>query len=333
MWTWALAWVVAGVSWRADLLANLAAQGLLLTCALAVLWLLTRRRGLFILAVLACAMHGWVLSTGRAAWLPRTFEIAARAPGAVRFLHYNASHKRPPGEVFAMLGAASPDVASITEPNVPLQVELIYGTGLEDEYPYRLKRLFNERSPADRVGAGVVLSRWPLEPYPVGTIVSANLAEEFIAAVLSVPAAATGQTGETRWGLIAIHPRSPRNAARWAYGNELASACAAVAARMQTEGLPVVVLADLNATPTGWRSRELYFAAGLRRAKPLLATEGTYPAWIERGGRGPYPLAWPATIAIDDAFVSQGLDVRGWMRVDPAGSDHWPVLMELAPKP
>lgn len=330
LWAWSLAWTLSGGSWIADLLANLAAQGLILTACCALVWCLLRRRVLFVLALLACGVHIWIIGTGRAALTPRGFDAAARMPGAVRMLHYNASHKRPPEEVFAMLAAAGPDVASITEPNVPLQYALLYGDGLKDSYPYRLKRHFRERGPEDRVGAGVVLSRWPLEPYPVESVVPGELAEDFIAGVLTIPAAAISAAADARWGIIAIHPRSPRNPDRWAHGHEVVRACAALARSMQDGGIPVIVLADLNSTPSGWRSRELYAEGRLRRTKPMLSPGGTYPSRVEIGGRD-YPWVWPGTIAIDDAFISAGLAVRGWTRLDPGGSDHWPIVVELMP--
>ncbi len=330
IWLWALAWLAGGVSWCADLLANLAMQGLLIAVAAAGVWLLARRRVLFTLALLACLMHVWIISTGRACLMPRGFEPTGRIPGAVRLFHYNASHKRPPDEVLAVLASASPDVASIAEPSVTLQTMVMYGDGLSDQYPYRLRRMYRERGPADRVGAGVVLSRWPLEPYPTDDVVAEGIIEDVLAGVLTVPAAAIGATTDQRWGLIAIHPRSPRTAERWAHGNEVVRATAAVSKKMQAEGLPVVVLADLNSTPSGWRSRELFFEGGLRRAKPLLAPVGTYPSLVEFGQHS-FRGMWPGTIAIDDAFVSPGLYVRGWTRLDPAESDHWPVLTELVP--
>lgn len=330
LWAWALAWTLSGASWIVDVLANLAAQGLIVTACAAIVWCLLRRRVLFALAVIACGMHIWIIGTGRAALTPRGLDPSARMPGAVRMLHYNASHKRPPEDVYAMLAAAAPDLASITEPNVPLQYAVLYGDGLESEYPYRLKRHFRERGPEDRVGAGIVLSRWPLAPYPVESVVHGEIAEDFIAGVLTIPAAAIGSVADARWGIIAIHPRSPRNAARWAHGHEVVRACAGLSRAMQAEGLPVVVLADLNSTPSGWRSRELFFEGGLRRAKPLLSPGGTYPSRVDLGGRG-VPMRWPGTVAIDDAFISAGMAVRGWTRLDPAESDHWPILVELVP--
>ncbi len=331
IWAWALSWVLGGLWWPADLLANLLAQGLILAAAASLLWLLTRRRLLFALGLLACGVQVWMLSTGRSTYVPRGFDPSQRAPGAVRLFHYNASHKRPPEEVLAVLRSALPDVASIAEPSVQLQTMTIYGDALRDEYPYRLRRAYRERGAGDRVGAGIVLSRWPLEPYPVAECVAEGIVEDITAGVLSVPAAAAGGSTDQRWGLIAIHPRSPRTAERWAHGNEVVRGVAIVARRMQAEGLPVVVLADLNSTPTGWRSRELFYDGGLRRAKPLFELAGTYPSLIELGQHGPVRGMWPATIAIDDALVSDGLQIRGWTRLDPAQSDHWPILVEISP--
>ena len=331
LWAWALAWLAAGASWRADLLANLAAQGLIITMASALLWLMLRRRVFFVLAALACLMHVWILATGRGAIMPRGFDPAGRVPGAVRMFHYNASHKRPPEEVLATLRSALPDVASIAEPSVALQTQVIYGDALETEYPYRLRRQYRVRGEGDRVGAGVVLSRWPLEQYPLDGLAADGVVDDIIAGVLTVPGGAIGSGADQRWGLIAIHPRSPRSAERWAHGNEVVGSVAIIARKMQSEGLPVVVLADLNSTPSGWRSRELFFEGGLRRGKPLLSAAGTYPAVFDLGQWTDLRSRWPMTIAIDDVFVSGGVQVRGWTRLDAGQSDHWPVVTELVP--
>ena len=133
--------------------------------------------------------------------------------------------------------------------------------------------------------------------------------------------------------MVALHPRSPRNVARWREGNATIEALAALSRKLQSEHLPVVVLADRNSTPTGWRSREACSEGILRRAKPLLAFEGTYPDVVPldiRTGRSTgLPGIWPASIAIDDALLSPGVDVLGWETRPRLQSEHRPVIIDL----
>lgn len=323
---WSLAWTLGGVSWWADVAANFAAQGALVSLAACVWWVVRRRRGLAIAALLAASVHLWILGTGRAALMPLRAgprASAAESGGAVRLLHHNSSSKALTADVFELIASANADIVSITEPNVDLQREVIYGDALEIEYPHRIKRHFRELPAGDR-GAGFVLSKFPLTPFPIEPDAQGEHVEEIIAAVVEAPA---------RFGLIAVHPRSPRTRARWADGHEVTRAVAGIAGRMREQGLGVVVLADLNSTPSGWRSRELYFAAGLRRAKPLLEFRGTYPTHVSLPRIGDVTMRWPLSIAIDDAFLAGPVQLRAWGVLDHVGSDHWPVLVDVAPGP
>lgn len=318
---WSVAWTLGGVSWWADVAANFAAQGALASFAACAWWALRRRRGAALLALLAAAIHLWIVGTGREAWTPRPVDAGAPpAEGRVRLLHFNCSSRPVPADVYALIDACRADVVSVTEPNVHVQFEVIYGDKLEAEFPHRIKRHFRDL-PTGQRGAGFVLSRFPLTLFPVEPDAQGEHVEEIIAAVVEAP---------SRFGLIAVHPRSPRTRARWSDGHELTRAAAGVARRMRGQGLPVVLLADLNSTPSGWRSRELYFEAGLRRAKPVFEVRGTYPTHLSVAGRG-FDARWPLSIAIDDAFLGGPVALHGWGVLDPVGSDHWPVLVDIEP--
>ena len=243
---------------------------------------------------------------------------APAAEGRVRLLHFNCSSRPTPPDVYALFDACHADVVSVTEPNVYVQFDVIYDDKPQSEFPHRVKRYFRDL-PTGQRGAGFVLSKFPLTPFPVEPDARGEHVEEIIAAVVEAP---------SRFGLIAVHPRSPRTRVRWSDGHELTGAAAGVARRMREQGLPVVLLADLNSTPSGWRSRELYFEGGLRRAKPVFDVQGTYPTHLALGQRRT-ATRWPLTIAIDDAFLGGPVMLHGWSLLDPIGSDHWPVLVDL----
>jgi endonuclease/exonuclease/phosphatase (EEP) superfamily protein YafD len=153
------------------------------------------------------------------------------------------------------------------------------------------------------------------------------------------------------FAVILLHPPSPRSVERWLAGNEVVEAAVEMASAARQAGLPVILLADLNSTPTGWRSRRLT-QAGFRRCKPLTSALGTWPthAALNTDGSGlpnqsppgastsafqPDPDdralvgRWPLSIAIDDAWVSDEWRVTGWSRGPSRGSDHWSVVVDV----
>lgn len=329
-----LAWTFSGADWRVDLVAAGGAQ-LLLACALiALACAALRRRWPLVTALAACALHAVPLTSGRAAWWPAPAAAPADppAPGVVRFLHYNDSSRSDKADVDRLMRASGADVLSILCPPLKMQFEVIYGPGLEDRYPGKLTREWKAASDGllTEVTAGFLVSRWPVGPVDLSC--TGPLADRFIAGVVERP--------EGAFVVIAVHPRSPRTLRRWIEGNLVVEALARLAAQERAKGLPVVVLTDLNATPTAYRSRFLAAEAGLRRAKPLLDPSGTYPFQVTLDvptDKTPviarpdaWRARWPVALAIDDALVSPEIGVRGWTCGDPVGrSDHRPVRVDL----
>jgi endonuclease/exonuclease/phosphatase family metal-dependent hydrolase len=204
-----------------------------------------------------------------------------------------------------------------------MQNVVIDGHDLEDQFPGKLVRHWRPEpnGGTTEVTAGFVVSRWPITPLDTHDLGAAG--DYLIAGAVQRP--------EGPFAVIAVHPRSPRTAARWEVGNAVIEAVATLTRRMAEQGLPVVVLSDLNSTPTGYRSRHLYQQAKLRRAKPLFSWTATYPDQITWGS-GPtrsLPLAWPAAIAIDDALITPGIGVSGWTVGPRLASEHLPVIVEL----
>lgn len=317
-------WMASGGSFRLDLLANLGAQILIVCLAAAAIAAVLRRRRAVVFALLACAIQATPLVRHRAAFLP----VAPRAradPGVVRLLHYNDSGLSPKEDVYALLERSGADVASVLVPPVPMQFDVIYGKGLEDRYAGKMVREWRAAADAvsTEVSPGFVVSRWPMER--VDCSAAGRMADRLMCAVVRRP--------EGRFAVIAVHPRSPRNQMRWEEGNQVTLATAAVVRTLRAQGLPVVVLADLNASPTGWRSRALCEGAGLRRAKPLLDAAGTYPDVvpmnIRTGQTTTVAAMWPLSIAIDDALVSHGVEVVGWGAWERLRSEHRPVIVDV----
>jgi endonuclease/exonuclease/phosphatase (EEP) superfamily protein YafD len=327
------AWVVSGSSYDADLVANLAPQVLLLLVAPALaVWLVARRWALAGVAGVALVVGLFPIVTGRAAWIPRSPDPAgpdrATDPALVRVLHYNDGVRGTPELYDRLIAGANADVVSMLSPPVPVQVDVIMGNGLEDRYPGKIVREWRpeQNDTSTRVTPAFVVSRWPITPFDL-TMIGED-AEQVLAGVVERPGGP--------FGFIALHPRSPRNVTRWLYGNHVTQSAAKVARAMEAQGLPVVIAGDFNSTPSGWRSRELWRSAGLRRAKPVLALTGTYPKEIPlsrfgRGLPGRYvKAAWPLHIAIDDLMVSETVRVRAWGVQEPESWQHGPVTVDVS---
>jgi endonuclease/exonuclease/phosphatase (EEP) superfamily protein YafD len=227
---------------------------------------------------------------------------AARAPAGaldIRLLVFNTGTEPPRTDsLLRRLGASDADVVVLVEAPPELVRLLHRESPLASSYPHVLMR---GPSP-DRTTWRIVLSRWPLED---------RRTDRQLVCVVGAPVGG--------FGLIAVHPASPRDPRRWRWGNQLVEDAARCARDLAEEGLPVIVAGDLNATPSGWRSRLLRDRASLRRCKPLLVPAGTFPASLPPALR----------LALDDAWVSDEFAVSRW-RLGPAeGSDHASVRIDL----
>jgi endonuclease/exonuclease/phosphatase (EEP) superfamily protein YafD len=294
-----------GWAWELDLVATFAAPIAAAGAVGAGAALGARRWAAGVVALVAVAAHGaWSLG-GRA---PVGGGPGERAVRVMAFNYYGLN--ADPARFLEALGASDPDVVVVQEAPMSL-VEAIRGdAALAARYPHRA--LPAPGSWWNRIK----LSRWPLEPVPVGD-----------------PSVAAERSSYALWRtdlvrhpgrpflLAAMLPLSPRTAPDWRVGNEEAVAEARwIRERLAPMGHPVVVAADLNATPTGARTREVFRAGGLRRAKPAGVAAGTWPAGLPAWGR----------VAIDDTLVSAGVRVADWRTAEaPTGSDHVPVVVEL----
>jgi endonuclease/exonuclease/phosphatase (EEP) superfamily protein YafD len=302
----ALAPHLGWAGWRIDMLAQFSAHAALATLA-ALTWWVLRRRWRFAAAALVClVLHGIVLVPGRAPWATQR-DAASASLGPVRVLQFNAyALNRSAEEALHLLLTSDADIVAVTEPSYPLLKRGWRDEALRGAYPY-----FDQNPRGWYMGWQYVLSKWPLREFEERD----NGGNPSV--VISLVAQRPPPWGDL--GVVMIHPQSPRNAGRWLQGNELVDEAAAVVRRMREAGLPVVLLADLNSTPAGVRNQRLVRRTDLKRCKPLLRAEGTWPS----------DRRWPERIAIDDAWVSPGFLVRSWEVVGPAGSDHMGVVVDL----
>lgn len=319
----ASAWMFSPWSYTVDLIANLGAQVLLLCVGVGLVVLMFRQWRALIIVGVACMVQLWPLASHRAAFFPR--EASADAFDAVRFLHYNDSCLSDKRLVYDLMERSGADVLSILCPPVSMQAEVNYGPGLEDRYTGKLTRQWGPAPDQFQTGitACILVSRWPIEKFD--TSMAGPLSEQFIAGIVKRPGGP--------FAVVCLHPRSPRTPERWREGNALVEAAIGVVGALRSQGLPVVILTDLNATATGLRSRRLCGDADLRHAKPLLEPAGTFPKVvplnIRTNVKSDLIAHWPMTLAIDDALVSPEIGVLGWRVGRHLASEHRPVLVDL----
>lgn len=117
--------------------------------------------------------------------------------------------------------------------------------------------------------------------------------------------------------VLGVHSRSPSSRSNAA---DRAAQYGAIAAWAQRDDTPCVVAGDLNTTVWSPRYRELERDAGLDNAVRGHGTSRTWPGWL------PSPLR----IGIDHCLLTPGLVCTKRLHTDAGGSDHTPILFELA---
>jgi endonuclease/exonuclease/phosphatase (EEP) superfamily protein YafD len=299
-----LAWSMAGLNWCFDLIANLSAQWLLLSLVFGV-WQIVRRRW-WAAGLAGCACVLFAASM----YVPRAAYRAGLKP-TISVLTYNAHTRNThPEEALGLILESGADVVALMEPSAALLDLIRESEPLRTIYPHRW---IPDNA---RGGFRVVLTRWPqVGPGPRWAWRGGGART----GVEGMRVMRVDRPGGA-FVLVLVQPESPRSPARWRQGNAtLRFATEVVNDRLGTMDLPVVLAADLNGSPTGWRSRYLSKRTGLRRCKPWWVAGGTYPA----------QLVWPMRVAIDDVWVSEGVSVASWKIVGDGGSDHSAVLVEL----
>lgn len=324
-------WILAGLAWELDLLANLNAQWLTLSAACAALCLILRRRAPLALSLAACALLALPLLLHRAAFWPRQAPVPRQTSPSndprqsVRVLHYNARSAGTIAQHVELMTRTDADVISLLGPGAQEQFSVIYGNGLEDVFPGKLVRPWKPTPDGSStyISAAYLVSRWPITPIDFADL--GEMREHMMIGRVERPGAP--------FGVIALHPRSPRNRQRWVEGNLSVDAAAEVAKRLRSGGLPVVLIADLNSTPSGTRCLELGSKAGLLRGKPLFLPVGTYPeSWPLGMNVRTAPsirAVWPTTLAIDDVWIDPSIRVTGWSRLEALTSEHRPIVVDL----
>ncbi|TVQ76009.1 MAG: endonuclease/exonuclease/phosphatase family protein [Phycisphaeraceae bacterium] len=274
--------------------------------------LVTLRRWSVTPVLLCGLMLLWMApSVPRARWAGPSGGTADAA--VVRVMTFNALARNPNiDEIYERIAESEADVITVIEAPHELIARIRERGGVPGRFEY-----WDAAEPGHWWNV-VRLSRWPLSWAEV------ERDEKFRErrGSLAYQRSLIVMHPEQPFLVTAVFPQSPRSRARWENGNaeirlfgEILQECFA------HTGLPIVVCADVNGSPTGYRTRLIAEESGLLRSKPWWSISGTWPSVLPGFLRTP----------IDDVLVSSGIAVRDWKVLGwTAGSDHAPVLVELA---
>ena len=118
--------------------------------------------------------------------------------------------------------------------------------------------------------------------------------------------------------LIATHPTSPTTLNRLLDRDAWIGMLAGPAAHI-SNWRHVIVVGDFNATTHCRCLRFFLSASGLRDSRQGFGLQSSWPTWF-----------WPLAICIDQAFVSEGVHVHRRETGPDVGSDHLPVFLEVS---
>lgn len=254
-------------------------------------------------AAAAFARRGW-LDAALIAWLvdlailvPDLGATARPHGGAhVRILFANVLASNPHHDrVAALIRTTDPDIVALVETRAPWFEQLA---------PALAGYAKLEHPRADNFGLGL---------YVKGTLAGGV---EHLGGELPTIVATAGVRGH-ELTVVVTHPWPPVTA--WAEAAQEAH-LAAVAHRLRALPRPLVFAGDLNATPWSRVFRKLVGTAGLCDTRAGFGYQGSYPAGsvLRR-------------IPIDHVLVSCDVGVRDRAIGPDVGSDHLPVIVDLAP--
>ena len=291
-----LAYWLAWIDWRADLITHFREPALAVSLV-GSLALISRSRRLALGLGLLALWQAWGLTL---CYWPNPVPPQARSRERLRVLTANLLVDNNDRErLIQLVREERPDVVGLIE------VTSGWIAGLEtirSEYSHRFEYPFDED------GQGIAL--W-MKKQPLSVERFSSIARGGIPAIHAV----IDFAGKPR-DLWVLHFRSPllRNSTL-PIGREFE----ALASIIQRQGGSSLVVGDFNSTdgsPHFWRFLE---SSGLRDSRLGFGRQGSWPTWI------------PYRIGIDHAFLSNDLAVADRRLGSNIGSDHFPLIIDVAP--
>jgi endonuclease/exonuclease/phosphatase (EEP) superfamily protein YafD len=291
-----LAVAFARLDWRADLLVHFREPALVVSL-LAAAAMARIRRPVAVGVGLLALWQAWGLS---ACWWPNPVLPDGGSAARLRVLSANLLVDNDDRDrLIALVRRERPDVLGLIEASRP------WLDGLEpikSDFPYRYN------CPSDEDGTGLAL--W-FRSRPISVELVAPLTNCSMPVIHSVVEFA----GKPRH-LWLIHLVSPF--VRYdclAPGKEFA----VLADLIRRDGGSAIVMGDFNSTDGSPYFSSFVDRSGLRDSRLGFGRQGSWPTWS------------PYRIAIDHAFLSPDLAVDRRRLGPPIGSDHLPLLLDVAP--
>ena len=123
--------------------------------------------------------------------------------------------------------------------------------------------------------------------------------------------------GQQTFRVAGLHVFSPTTTHRMSLRNQQIAEAADILKKSKT---PTMVMGDFNCTPWSPFLDDFQNDCGYRDSRSGFGYQGT---WCAR-------YRWPALIPIDHAFVSPTVHVHDRFVGDNAGSDHYPIVVEIS---
>ncbi|WP_198543333.1 endonuclease/exonuclease/phosphatase family protein [Pseudofrankia sp. BMG5.36] len=215
---------------------------------------------------------------------------------SANLLYHNASA----GRLGSQIEAAHPDIVVLVEAS-PLTLGAVQKSGALAHYPYRVDK------PAAGAFGYAVYSRYPLSDLSAPVVGGQPLARMTVAL-----------DGGRRFVLYPVHtiaPTSAENTREWR------AQLSQLATEVHGSRLPVVLAGDFNATHDHRPFRRL-LSSGVRDTHDATGTSWS-PTWPANG-------LLPPVLRIDHVLASPAFAVTGYQRGGHYGSDHLPVIADLA---
>ena len=284
--------------WSFELLTHFRFQFVAASVVLLLLACIRRQAAAAVAVLFVAVLNGWPLAPYI---VPGAAEARAAQPEA-RLLMANVQFRND--DYQAALGAIAredPDVVGLVE----VTDAWIGGlTDLHAAYPYSILR------PSDDAHGLALYSRLPIRELEGSPYV-----EEGMQTALLVQA----ELPDGPALLVLAHPMSPVSPAAAALRNRQLEALAAM---LRAEpGKRKILIGDLNTTPWSPYYARLEEQSGLVNAA---LGRGYWPTWPTWGATG------LMRIPIDHCLVSGGIEVQRFRTGDAIGSDHLPLVVDIA---
>lgn len=280
--------------WLADLLSHFQEPALVVTLLAVAVTASGRRRLAVGLALLAAFQVAPLVRYACA-------DPVAAEPGSpdrLRILMANVLFENERyDELRALIRAEKPDVVGLVEYTPAWRAAL---ADERNDYPYRVEY------PAQASGLALWFRKAPRRIDPPEWLVPGR--HPLIHAAFDF-------AGRERH-LWVVHPCSPMSRERREAGNPELDA---MAVRVRETGGSRVVIGDMNSTDGSAHFRDFLRVSGLRDSR------------LGFGRQGSWPSDWPYRISIDHAFLSDDLAVVDRRLGFLSGSDHFALIVDLAP--